>query len=100
MSQDSRINMKGLPLLAVKQIAKLDSDRPHFSFFYQLNPFLRDFLYIFRPLDFFFDTDYKIVASMSHIVFVLCYSDVEFFYTKTFLYACMTSTIPSFLLFT
>ena len=87
-------------LLAVKQIAKVDGDRPHFYFFKEPNPFLRDFLNIPRLLDFFFDTDYKIVASMSHIVFVLCYSDVEFFYTKTLLYACMTSTMPSFLLFT
>ena len=32
--------------------------------------------------------------------YILCYSDVELFYTGTFLYACTASTMPSFLLFT
>ena len=79
-------------LLAVKQKAKLDGDRPHFCFFFlRTKPF---------PSRFPLHTEYKIVASMSDMFFILCYSDVELFYTSTFSYDCTASKIPSFLLFT
>ena len=63
-------------------------DRPHFCLLeYRTLFFAISFKYLRKFLDFFFNTEYKIVASMPARFFVLCYSAVVFF----FIYICVRS---------